>query len=147
MIDSGDFAEWKEYETVAGIWYYGSPKMDGAGKTDFIILTPQGYLDVKDTLPPDSYCVYLYANDRDISKRLKKRGDDWEEAQRRMKHDNEDFLKAYDIADHIFYNHEETDLNELARVVARFAEKGPIKSNETYAEKSGNEYGREKRNR
>lgn len=149
MIEHGKFSEWKDYEPSTPdwrIWRYGSPKLDKAGRKDFIILTPQGYLDIKNQLPENSYCVYIYANDKDILKRLKKRGDDWDESQRRMKADNQDFMKAYDIADHIFYNHEETDLNELVTAVARFAETGPLKPNESYAEKSGNNYGKTRRN-
>ena len=125
MIDHDEFMEHKVYKTVHGTWYYGSPWPD-KGKTDnknFIILTPQGYVDVKDKLPDGSYCIYIEANNKTILKRLKKRGD-MEEGIRRFDHDIKDFMKAYDLADHVFYNNDKQDIGELVDKIEEFLRTG-----------------------
>lgn len=119
------FMEYKKYETAHGTWWYGSP-WPVVGKTDnknFIILTPQGYLDVKDKLPEGSYCIYIEANNKTILKRLKKRGD-MEEGMRRFEHDNKDFMKAYDLADHCFINNDKKDIVELVDQIEEFLRTG-----------------------
>ena len=99
------FAEWKKYDTAEGVWYYGSP-LDEISRSDnksIVILTPDGYRDIKDELD-DHIAIYIYANNKTIRSRLSKRGDKKEEADRRIKQDNEDFKNVEILADRIFYN-------------------------------------------
>ena len=125
MIGHDEFMEYKKYETVHGTWYYGSvwPGVNHSDNKNFIILTPQGYVDVKDKLPDGSYCIYVEANNKTILKRLKKRGD-MEEGMRRFEHDNKDFMEAYDLADHCFINNDGKDIRELANEVEKFLKSG-----------------------
>ena len=125
MIGHGEFMEYKLYHSEHGDWYYGSewPGVDHSDNKNFIILTPQGYLDVKDKLPDGSYCIYIDCNNKTILKRLKKRGD-MEEGMRRFEHDIKDFVKAYHIADHVFYNNDGTDIADLVDEIEEFLKTG-----------------------
>lgn len=110
MVNSGFFLEWKEYDTVNGTWYYGSAlnDYDGATKNTVVILTPSGYLDFlnRSGNSENHLCIYLYANLATIRKRLKSRGDNKEEAERRISKDNEDFREFSNIAHKIVYNND-----------------------------------------
>lgn len=125
MIGHDEFMEYKKYETVHGTWWYGSvyPGVNHSDNKNFIILTPQGYIDAKDKLPDGSYCIYIEANNKTILKRLKKRGD-MEEGMRRFEHDNKDFIKAYDLADHCFINNDGKDIKELVDEIEKFLKTG-----------------------
>ena len=64
-IDEGFFAEWKTYITEFGIWYYGTAleDLEKADEKSIIILTPDGFRDVKEKLPNKNIvCIYLYIN-------------------------------------------------------------------------------------
>mgnify|MGYP002867019760 CR=1 FL=1 len=92
MACHDEFVDVKEFNTVHGIWKYGVlyPTTSWDKKT-FVIMTPQGYVEHKNELPDDTKCIYLYANNNTIMKRMKKRGD-MEEGMRRLKQDNKDLL-------------------------------------------------------
>ena len=124
-IYKGFFAEWKAYDTVEGTWYYGSAKEDyiNTDEKTIIILTPDGYKDVVKNLGFKPCCIYLYANNATIDKRLSERGDDKFEAVRRIRHDNEDFRHFEDIADRIVYNNTGSDLRHVAETIAFFIPK------------------------
>lgn len=127
MIGHDEFMEYKKYQVAdSSIWYYGSewPGVNHSDNHNFMILTPQGYLDIKDKLPDGSYCIYIEANNKTILKRLKKRGDSREEADRRFKQDIKDFMKAYDIADHVFYNNDGADVKEIVDQIEEFLRTG-----------------------
>lgn len=115
------FAEWKKYDTVDGTWYYGSP-LDEISRSDnksIVILTPDGYRDIKDELD-DHIAIYIYANNKTIRSRLSKRGDKKEEADRRIKQDNNDFKDAEFLADRIFYNNEDKDIGDLVDEICKY---------------------------
>ena len=123
-IDEGFFAEWKSYITNEGVWYYGSSLEDieNAKDNSVIILTPDGYRDIKDKLHNKNItCIYLYANNETIKKRLIKRGDNKEEAERRILHDNEDFKGFEKEANRIVYNNYDDNIdivvNKILQVV------------------------------
>lgn len=124
-INSKFFLEYKKYNTVHGEWFYGSAKEDFVDtKNKIIILTPDGYKDclyrLNKTGNKEPHLVlYVYANNQNILKRLKKRGDNKEEAKRRIIHDNEDFKGVVDIVDKIFYNNE---LDNVETVVDKIHE-------------------------
>ena len=84
-MKSGFFAEWKAYTTTEGVWYYGTA-MEDLEKADdktVVILTPDGYRDIKGKVDCRIVSIYLYANNATIKKRLMARGGDPKEAERR----------------------------------------------------------------
>lgn len=124
LINTRYFAEWKKYDTAEGVWYYGSP-LDEISRSDnksIVILTPDGYRDIKDELD-DHIAIYIYANNKTIRSRLSKRGDKKEEADRRIKQDNKDFKDAEFLADRIFYNNEDKDISDLVVEICEYLKK------------------------
>lgn len=121
-IENDHFAEWKSYDTVEGTWYYGTAleDLENTDNNSVIILTPDGYRDVCKKLKDKPKCIYIYANNETIKNRLIQRGDDENEANRRLKHDNEDFKDFEYEADKIFYNNEGTNLDEVVERILRF---------------------------
>jgi guanylate kinase len=121
-VNEGFFAEYKIYHTVNGDWYYGTSfgslmSMDG---DNIIILSPNSYRDLEDCLPADAKSIYIYANNATIKKRLMKRGDDKDEAMRRIECDNQDFKGIENKVNRIFYNNEGTDIDELVAKIAKW---------------------------
>ena len=123
-INEGFFAEWKSYITVDGVWYYGTALEDlkNGEYNSVIILTPDGYRDVVNKLSKKPIAIYIYANNTTIKKRLLKRGDDKNEAQRRLEHDNEDFKGIENEVDKIVYNNDGTDIDEVIKKILDFME-------------------------
>lgn len=124
-IHDGFFAEWKVYHTVFGDWYYGSSKSDieNADSKSIIILTPDGFKDVIKNIPYFNYrSIYIYSNNQTIKNRLIKRGDNVDEANRRLCYDTIDFDGIESAVDKIFYNNEETDLDELVSDISKYLE-------------------------
>ena len=124
-IDEGFFAECKSYITNEGVWYYGSSLEDieNADDKSVIILTPQGYRDIKEKLPDKNIaCIYLYENIDTMRKRLSKRGDDTKEVERRIKSDLEDFKNFESEADKIVYNNFDVDIDEVIKKILEFVE-------------------------
>lgn len=121
LINTRYFAEWKKYDTAEGVWYYGSP-LDEISRSDnksIVILTPDGYRDIKDELD-DHVAIYIYANNKTIRSRLSNRGDKKEEADRRIKQDNKDFKDAEFLADRIFYNNKDKDIGDLVDEICKY---------------------------
>ena len=118
-IDEGFFAEWKSYVTVDGVWYYGTAleDLENAEENSVIILTPDGFREVKDKLDKNITSIYIYANNQTIKKRLESRGDNKDEAKRRLEHDNEDFKGIENKVDRIIYNNDGTDFDEVVKKV------------------------------
>jgi len=113
-IDEGFFTEFKKYETKFGVWWYGSVLTNRDHcKDEVIILTPEGYRDVKDKLDEDVLSIYIYANNATIKERLKRRGDDKVEAVRRFEHDLIDFKGIENEVDRIVYNNLNDDLDDV----------------------------------
>lgn len=110
----GKFAEYKSYHVAGGnTWWYGSILGDLDDDKDYlIILTPQGLRDVQDEL--DSFAsIYIYTNRDTMKKRLIKRGDDVNEASRRMMRDNEDFNGVENEVNRIVYNNTDNDIDDV----------------------------------
>lgn len=121
-IDNGFFAEWKAYNTKYGTWYYGTSLEDLENTDDktVIILTPDGYRDVVKRLKNKPKSVYIYANNSTIKERLISRGDNKDESQRRIEHDNFDFKGFENEVDKIIYNNSGTDINEVVKKILIF---------------------------
>ena len=121
-IDEGFFAEWKSYITNEGVWYYGSSLEDieNADNKSVIILTPQGYRDIKEKVDCKVVSIYLYANNATIKKRLIARGDDPKETERRILHDNEDFKGIENEVDRIVYNNESDTIDSVVQKILKY---------------------------
>ena len=122
MIEQGLFAEYKTYNTEFGVWYYGTALVDleNADDKSVIILTPDGYRDVVNKLSKKPISIYLYANNSTIKKRLKKRGDDQKEAERRVSHDNDDFKGIENEVDRIVYNNESDTIDSAVQKILKY---------------------------
>ena len=117
-INNGFFAEWKDYVTNDGIWYYGTALDDcmNASDKDVIILTPDGVRDLKNN-DVNLIVVYLYSNLKTIRHRLKFRGDDLKEVERRISSDIKDFKNAEMLADRIIYNNLNDNIDNVVENV------------------------------
>ena len=121
-IQDGFFAEWKIYKTKFGEWYYGTSleDLENADEKSVIILTPDGYRDVVKMMETKPKSIYIYASARTICARLKKRGDNAEEVQRRILSDNEDFKDFYLEVDKIVYNNDGTKIEDVVNKILEF---------------------------
>ena len=122
MIEQGLFAEYKTYNSEFGVWYYGTAleDLENADDKSVIILTPDGYKDVAKKLSKKPISIYLYANNSTIRKRLKKRGDDPKEAERRVLHDNEDFKGIENEVDKIVYNNDGANIDDVIEKILKY---------------------------
>lgn len=123
-INNGFFLEYRKYlsANANGLWYYGTAKEDYEKESKMIsILTPDGVntLISKGINPK---VIYIYANQITIKNRLLKRGDNKEEAERRMKADNVDFRGAEMLANRIIYNNEGKELSEVVNEVLKWGD-------------------------
>ena len=123
-INNGFFAEWKDYVTNDGIWYYGTALDDciNASDKDVIILTPDGVRDLKSN-DVNLIAVYLYSNLKTIRHRLEFRGDDEKEVDRRISSDIKDFKDAEMLADRIVYNNLNDNIDNVVENVLYWYEK------------------------
>lgn len=121
-INDGFFAEYKSYNTSDGKWFYGIAASDilEADDKSVVILTPSGYTDVKKVVQNRVISIYIYANNQTIKARLKKRGDDKSEAERRIAADNEDFKDTMNIADKIVYSNNGTKIEDVVKQVYEY---------------------------
>ena len=123
-INDGFFLEYRKYLSASGLWYYyGTAKEDYQKKSKMVsILTPDGVntLISKGIINPK--VIYIYANQITIKNRLFKRGDNKEEAERRMKADNVDFRGAEMLANRIIYNNEGKELSEVVNEVLKWGD-------------------------
>lgn len=123
-VDKNFFAEWKSYETIEGVWYYGTSLEDlsNADNNTVIILTPNGYRDIVKKLSNKHKSVYIYANNSTIKERLISRGDDKEEAERRLNHDNVDFEGIEKEVDFMVCNNNDTNIKKVvSEILAYYA--------------------------
>lgn len=125
-VDDNFFAEWKTYDTIYGPWYYGSAKEDyqteAENDRNVIILTPDGYRDVIKALGYKPPSIYIYASDETIKQRLIERGDNPKEAERRLKHDTDDFKDVELLANMVVSNDGDKSLDEVVEKIIRLEE-------------------------
>jgi guanylate kinase len=119
LIENDFFAEWKTYNTEFGTWYYGTALKDLENTEDntVVILTPDGYRDVCKRLETKPISIYIYANNSTIKKRLVQRGDNENEANRRLAHDNADFKGFEYEADKVVYNNDGDNLDDVVNKI------------------------------
>ena len=119
-VENDFFVEYKKFDTAQGEWWYGSAKEDylNSEQNTIKIIEPNGLQDIlykikKNKLNITPICIYIYANNKTIKKRLMQRGDDKKEAERRLTQDNKDFSKIQCIANRIFYNNGDKSLDDV----------------------------------
>lgn len=136
--NEGFFLETTKYKVASGdIWYYGSSAINY--DTDSVIIAnPEGCVKIKNSLA-NKYPVifYIYANEDIIRDRLKKRGDNIEESQRRIEADNKDFENILNVCDFSLKNEEEgfSDVVDLINCIY-IMEKTNRKKRKNYETKS-----------
>lgn len=127
LQNDGFFIECERFDTEFGVYYYGIAKADFANISNnekkFIILTPGGVKNIKKSLQHRFPVIYLFANTTTTSKRLKERGDNSDEAKRRMNQDKEDFKNFELVADRIVYNNYNNDILEVVDKIETHLEK------------------------
>ena len=114
-VEEGFFAEYREYNTVNGLWKYGSAKESYSGD-GVIILSPSGVKTVLEKLH-NITVVLIDADDEVIKARQAARGDDKKEAERRFVQDIIDFRGMEDYADFIIMNNGEFTPEQIAQVI------------------------------
>ena len=119
MTVTEKFAEWREYKTNNGVWYYGSTieSFKNSNKK-VVILTPEGCdnLRKKFFYLNNIVTIYLSASNKVIKKRMKQRikqsGEDKKELKRRYRADKKDF--QFVKADYVIDTSDKTPI-EIAR--------------------------------
>lgn len=121
-VNNNFFIEWKGYDTVDGIWYYGTAweDIEDISSRTVIILPPDRYEEVVKNTSNKFISIYIYANNETLKKRLNKRGDNKDEAKRRIEHDNEDFRGVEQIVDRIVYNNDGTNIDDVVKKILEF---------------------------
>lgn len=96
------FFETTQYNTVSGIWKYGTPfnelKKDGA-----IILNPDGLRKIREA-NIDCFIVHIKTPENIIRERLENRGDFIDEVNRRIETDKIDFANIDNLVDYEIIN-------------------------------------------
>lgn len=109
------FLETQMYVMAGGnkVWY-GSAYDDykNADNKTIVILTPEGVKKLRNTDIPFT-AFYIYANQTTIKQRLKDRGDNSAEANRRVEADYEDFKGAELLAKKIVYSNLNTSISSV----------------------------------
>ena len=106
-IQSDFFAETTKYETVNGIWRYGSAKEDYDNNTA-VILNPEGLKSVK-RIFPEAIAMYIIASnktryERAISRIKSNDKKGLKEIDRRFEADENDFTYIHKYVDGVFVN-------------------------------------------
>lgn len=121
MIEKGDFAEYREYETEKGLWLYGSRINDYKYATEkVIILTPEGLVNIRKKYPNlPIIAIYLAVSNKELKRRMMSRanisGEDVKEVKRRYKADKKDFKHIKKYVDYVVSN-ECRDAYDTARI-------------------------------
>ena len=120
-INNNEFVEWKSYITKEGIWYYGTTyeELDRADDKSILIITPDGLKELLDK-GYNITSIYIYANNNTIKKRLIDRGDNRDEAERRLLADNEDFKHAEKLVNRIFYNNSTDNISDVTKKIIEY---------------------------
>lgn len=121
MIEKGDFAEYREYETEKGLWLYGSRINDYKYATEkVIILTPEGLVNIRKKYPNlPIIAIYLAVPNKELKRRMMSRanisGENIKEVKRRYKADKKDFRHIKKYVDYVV-NNELRDAYDTARI-------------------------------
>ena len=113
----GFFAETTSYNVATGeTWYYGTCLKD-LNDDSVIILNPEGLRTLKQNKNLNIVYFLITANEETLRERLNKRGDNPEEAERRLKADREDFSDIGELVDFSFSNDLGISIVELSTLI------------------------------
>ena len=115
---AGDFfAETTSYKVANDeIWEYGTARKDI--KDDrVVILNPSGLKELKKDKTLDIIAFRLFASYGEIWNRLRERGDDSEEAARRIESDEKDFADISDFVDFAIRTDGRYSIDEIADII------------------------------
>lgn len=121
MVEKGDFAEYRTYDTEKGMWLYGSRINDYKYATEkVIILTPEGLVNIRKKYPNlPIIAIYLDVSNKELKRRMLSRanvsGEDIKEVKRRYKADKKDFRHIKKYVDYVV-NNELRDAYDTARI-------------------------------
>lgn len=115
---AGDyFAETTSYQVATGdTWCYGTALKDVTDDA-IIILNPEGLRALKNDKTLNITAFYLFASYGEIWNRLRERGDDSEEAARRIEADKKDFEDINDYVDFAIRTDGECSIDEIASII------------------------------
>ena len=118
LVSLGFFAEWTTYNTIEGVWYYGTALDDLKCENDrVLILNSSGYEQIRQ-FNETVISFYIYSNLKTIksrmAKRVKEKKGTKEEHERRLESDNIDFKGMENKVDKIIYNNDGLDTIESA---------------------------------
>lgn len=122
LMSKGRYAETVSYDTVYGMWRYGSLKefYEESKEDQVIVLNPIGLKQVINTVKDGNYkSVYLDLDEDLILKRLKLRGDNAKEVVRRLEADRIDFKDIEEYTDFQVKVEEKDTVEEIAKKVLR----------------------------
>lgn len=128
MSDKGLFAECTYYDTVHGRWYYGSQYTDLEDNDNkVIILNPDGVMNFLKTMDMSKwFIVYLYCSKETTMDRLKKRGDNEQEIERRLAADKIKFRNIERISDKKICNDGKVSAEMLANKIKTLYERNKL---------------------
>ena len=75
------------------------------------------FLNTIDKLPDGTISLYIYADDITIKERLIKRGDNPDEADRRLYNDNIDFINIKQDVDYVVHNTKDDNIDDVIRKI------------------------------
>ena len=118
MKSRGVFAETTNYQISKNVvWYYGTSKESLEEQNAVIICNPSGLKYLRQQKDLDLTVFYINSNEEVIRGRLIKRGDDPEEAERRLAADKEDFKGIEKYYDYAITNNGKKDIKTLAEEI------------------------------
>lgn len=113
----GFFIESASYQVASGeTWYYGSTIEDMVGNK-VIILNPVGVEAIKKIPELNPVIFYILADEETLWNRLRQRGDNAEEARRRLNADDEDFKDINKYIDFAVKNDGNVSPEDIAEMI------------------------------
>ena len=115
----GFFAETTSYNTVHGTWYYGTQFKDLEDNDNkVIILNPDGIKAISEQMDMSKWLIiHITCPEEIIKERLQKRGDNPEEAERRLEADKKDFMNINRFVDVEIENNGSKTPEQIAHII------------------------------
>lgn len=118
MDSQGYFIETTSYEVATGdTWRYGTSIYDTQEDNACLIVNPDGLKFYSKLENLDICVIYLYSDTGTTWNRLRSRGDDNAEANRRIEADEYDFRDVLDYTDFAIRNNGQKSPEELAKII------------------------------